>query len=110
MNKKGVDVELSKGWMTTQTCSVPQPVPKHPSPHNSLTFHRTASIPTSRSIHVVCGGFGLCHMTQSCPIRALNQSLLKRPKTEGKWNRKGGESKGVSEQDRKRVRERNHRL
>ena len=46
MNKKYVDVELLKGWMTTQTCSVPQPVPKHPSPHNALTFHGRASIPT----------------------------------------------------------------
>ena len=46
MNKKYVDVELLKGWMTTQTCSVPQPVPKHLSPHNALTFHGTASIPT----------------------------------------------------------------
>lgn len=46
-------------------------------------------------------------MTQSCPIRALNQSLLeKRPRTEGKWNRKGGENKGASEQtERKRKRE-----
>lgn len=107
VNKKYVDVELSKGWMTTQMCSVPQPVPRHPSPHNTLTFHWTASIPTSHPIHVVCGGFGLCHMTQSCPIRALNQSLLeKRPRTEGKWNRKGGESKGASEQtERKRERE-----
>ena len=54
-----VDVELSKEWITTQILSVHQPVPIPSPPHNTtLTFHWTARIPSSHSIHLVWGDLG----------------------------------------------------